>query len=270
MPDRRAPQPFQPSRMDEQSHRLLWERVNWLLVEIERLSAGLQTGVTVGEVQSQVKSLAVALQAVQDSLTTGDAFVGFGTTQPISGDAVLAASGVGMSITGTSGSGVITIVSAATFRAAIGLSTPIAVASGGTAATTPAGARTSLGAAASGANTDLTSITGLTGALRTADGFAIQWGRVVVAMAADANQSLGGSEYSRRHIVMSGGTVLTATRDITMPTTDGAEWVVRNGTSGGQSLVFKTAAGAGVTVANGMTAIVRCDGTDIVRVTADV
>lgn len=51
-----------------------------------------------------------------------------------------------------------------------GLTTPLSVAQGGTAATTAGGARTALGAAASGANSDITSLTGLTTPLSVAQG----------------------------------------------------------------------------------------------------
>ena len=51
-----------------------------------------------------------------------------------------------------------------------GLTTPLSIAQGGTNATTAAGARTSLSAASSGANSDITSITGLTTALSVAQG----------------------------------------------------------------------------------------------------
>ncbi|MBI2592753.1 MAG: hypothetical protein HYW37_01140 [Candidatus Colwellbacteria bacterium] len=47
---------------------------------------------------------------------------------------------------------------------------PVPIANGGTAGTTASGARTNLGAAASGANSDITSITGLTTALTVAQG----------------------------------------------------------------------------------------------------
>lgn len=53
---------------------------------------------------------------------------------------------------------------------AVTLAGTLAVGNGGTNATTAAGARTSLGAAASGANSDITSITGLTTALTAAQG----------------------------------------------------------------------------------------------------
>lgn len=52
----------------------------------------------------------------------------------------------------------------------LGVSSPVTVALGGTGATTAAGARTNLGAAASGANADITSMTGLTGALQAPTG----------------------------------------------------------------------------------------------------
>jgi hypothetical protein len=39
---------------------------------------------------------------------------------------------------------------------------------------------------------------------------------------------------------------------------------VRNATTGGQSIVVKTAAGSGITIANGTTAIVLCNGTDVI------
>jgi hypothetical protein len=51
-----------------------------------------------------------------------------------------------------------------------GLTTPLAVAKGGTGATTAGAARTALGAAASGANSDITSLTGLTTPLAVAKG----------------------------------------------------------------------------------------------------
>lgn len=53
---------------------------------------------------------------------------------------------------------------------------PVPVAQGGTGATTAAGARTNLGAAASGANADITSLTGLTGVLEAPTGISSSTG----------------------------------------------------------------------------------------------
>ncbi len=66
-----------------------------------------------------------------------------------------------------------------------GLTTALPVAQGGTGAGTAAGARSSLGAAASGANSDITSLTGLTTALSIAQG------GTGAATAAGARSSLG-------------------------------------------------------------------------------
>lgn len=63
------------------------------------------------------------------------------------------------------------------------------------------------------------------------------------------------------------GVVLTTTRNIICPNNKKV-YIFVNTTA--QSLVLKTSAGTGITVATGKTAILRCDGTDVVRVTADV
>jgi hypothetical protein len=66
--------------------------------------------------------------------------------------------------------GNLAVTGSTTFTGAVVMSSALPIASGGTAATTAANARTSLGAAASGANSDITSITGLTTALTVAQG----------------------------------------------------------------------------------------------------
>ena len=90
-------------------------------------------------------------------------------------------------------------------------------------------------------------------------------------MTADADYTLGttGSpqewQYSTIEITDT-GTVLTAARNIVCPN-NRKQYVFVNSTA--QALTLKTAAGTGVSVAAGMTAILRCDGTNVVRVTAD-
>jgi len=66
--------------------------------------------------------------------------------------------------------GNLSVTGSTTFTGAVVMSSALPIASGGTAATTAANARTSLGVAASGANSDITSITGLTTALTVAQG----------------------------------------------------------------------------------------------------
>ena len=80
----------------------------------------------------------------------------------------------------------------------------------------------------------------------------------------DANTSLTYAE-ARNSILTFSGT-LTATRDIILPLVP-KQWTVYNGT--GQSLRFIGASGTGITVATLKHAVVRSDGTNIVRVTAD-
>jgi hypothetical protein len=64
-------------------------------------------------------------------------------------------------------------------------------------------------------------------------------------------------------LVMVSGVSLTATRDVIVPTSN-KFYAVRNATTGGQSIVIKTSAGTGVTLANGLTQLMYCDGTNVV------
>jgi hypothetical protein len=56
---------------------------------------------------------------------------------------------------------------------------------------------------------------------------------------------------------------LTATRDLIVPTIQ-KPYIIRNNTTGAQSIVVKTSAGTGVTVPNGRYAYVYADGTNVV------
>lgn len=77
------------------------------------------------------------------------------------------------------------VVDVITHLSSLTLDTPLAIAQGGTGANTASDARTALGAAASGANGDITSLTGLTTALSIAQG------GTGANTAADARTSLG-------------------------------------------------------------------------------
>ena len=81
----------------------------------------------------------------------------------------------------------------------------------------------------------------------------------------DANTTLTQAEASNATLTFTG--TLTATRDIVVPLVGKKQWTVYNGT--GQSLRFIGASGTGITVATLKHAVVRSDGTNIVRVTAD-
>lgn len=83
----------------------------------------------------------------------------------------------------------------------------------------------------------------------------------------DANYTLSTStipqEWQYGIIKLSG--TLTANRNVIVPTNK-KEYTVVNATSGGHSIVFKTSSGSGITVTNGDTAKVRCDGTNVVAI----
>lgn len=83
----------------------------------------------------------------------------------------------------------------------------------------------------------------------------------------DADYTLSTSttpqEWQYKVIKLTG--TLTANRNVIVPTNK-KEYTVVNATTGGFSIVFKTS-GTGVTISNGVTALVRCDGTNIAEIT---
>lgn len=94
----------------------------------------------------------------------------------------------------------------------------------------------------------------------------VGWGRVTIAMA-NANQTLTQPQALCESITLTGA--LTALRDVIVPTVQRPYWIFANVT-GGFGVRVKTSAGTGITIADGKRAIVECDGTNVVRVTADV
>lgn len=90
-------------------------------------------------------------------------------------------------------------------------------------------------------------------------------GATTVSMS-DANHTLttnnGASDQARNvYINLTSGVSLTVTRTVTCPAVSKV-YVVRNATTGGQSILF-TAGGTGVTIPNGRTVVLVCDGTDV-------
>lgn len=82
----------------------------------------------------------------------------------------------------------------------------------------------------------------------------------------DANYTLvsgnGVSDEARNAVLVMAGT-LSATRNVVVPTSN-KFYAVRNATTGGQSILVKTSAGTGVTLTNGYTQLMYCDGTNVV------
>jgi hypothetical protein len=92
------------------------------------------------------------------------------------------------------------------------------------------------------------------------------YGRFTLALA-DANQTLTYQQAMCESMELTGA--LTALRNVVVPLVPRA-WTVFANTSGGFGVQVIGASGTGVTVADGKRAIVECDGTNVVRVTADV
>jgi len=87
-------------------------------------------------------------------------------------------------------------------------------------------------------------------------------------MATDADYTLAGNEIDAAIMIITDtGVVLTTGRNIVVGG-DPLVFVVVNSTA--QTITFKTSAGTGIAIATVKTAILRCDGTDVLRITADV
>lgn len=91
------------------------------------------------------------------------------------------------------------------------------------------------------------------------------YGRCVQAMG-DANQTLTYQQAMCESIELTGA--LTALRDVVVPLVP-RSYIVFANTTGGFGVQVISTSGTGVTVADGKRAIVECDGTNVVRVTAD-
>lgn len=92
------------------------------------------------------------------------------------------------------------------------------------------------------------------------------YGRFALAMA-DANKTLTYAQAMAESMELTGA--LTALRDVVVPLVPRA-WTIFANTTGGFGVRVIGATGTGITVADGKRAIVECDGTNVVRVTADV
>lgn len=97
-------------------------------------------------------------------------------------------------------------------------------------------------------------------------------GRVSVTHDDTADYTLttanGSTDQARYAVVNITGT-LTAARNVVCPTASKV-YIVQNNTTGGFAFTFKTSAGTGVSVANGATEFLLCDGTNVVRVFTNI
>ena len=88
-----------------------------------------------------------------------------------------------------------------------------------------------------------------------------------IAVSGSSNYTLstanGASDESRNAILNVTGT-LTAAINIVCPTVS-KTYIIKNGTTGGYAVTLKTSAGTGISVPNGSTMFLYCDGTNVVE-----
>ena len=90
--------------------------------------------------------------------------------------------------------------------------------------------------------------------------------KTVTRAMADANQTLGATDYDAFLVETTGA--LTAGRDLILPLVAGALYIVYNNCTG-FAVTFKASSGTGIAVAVAKHAMIRCDGTNYLRVTGD-
>jgi hypothetical protein len=110
--------------------------------------------------------------------------------------------------------------------------------------------------------------TGGAGFVNDTGGFCRTFGQVDIAVT-DADVTLTDAQAQSGDIITLITGTYTAGRNVILPTVKGLQFTVANLQLGAFAATFKTAAGTGIAVAQNKTAIIRCDGTNYVRVTAD-
>lgn len=91
-------------------------------------------------------------------------------------------------------------------------------------------------------------------------------GRAAVTHDDSASYTLtanNGSSDEARCMILNIGGALTAARNVVCPT-QSKFYVIKNATTGGYAITLKTSGGTGISVPNGKTAILMCDGTNVV------
>lgn len=96
----------------------------------------------------------------------------------------------------------------------------------------------------------------------------VQYGRLSKSVAGAANVTLTQTEYENGVLELTG--VITGNIQVILPLIDGRLWVIANQTTGAFTVTLIGASGTGIVVGTAKTAIVRTDGVNVLRVTADV
>jgi hypothetical protein len=130
---------------------------------------------------------------------------------------------------------------------------------------------TAFSAAAAGANSDITALTGITGGISASGGFNLagalkgllalfKVGHLSKSVAGNSDVTLSNTEYVNPYQEFTGA--LTGNIGVIEPLTDGAMIEVFNNTSGAFTLTVKGASGTGVAVPQGKRQLLGCDGTN--------
>jgi hypothetical protein len=83
-----------------------------------------------------------------------------------------------------------------------------------------------------------------------------------VIFTSDSDHTLSSTEWSNQFLQVTSSISLTSTRELICPIVLGMCFIVQNKTTGGQSITIIGSSGTGITVSNGNTSSVVCDGTN--------
>lgn len=131
---------------------------------------------------------------------------------------------------------------------------------------------TAFGAAKSGANADITSLSAISAGITAAGGMnlsgqlkgnlsVLQLGHGPMSVAGSSNVTLTSGQYAFPHLEFTGA--LTGNIQCIVPLTDGGLFFVYNNTTGAFSLTVIGASGTGISVPQGKRQILGCDGTNV-------
>lgn len=89
-------------------------------------------------------------------------------------------------------------------------------------------------------------------------------GTTSIVYSTDANLTMSYSQASAKFLIVTSNVSLTTTRNLVAPLTPGQEFNIKNSTTGGQSITITGNTGTGISIPNGSTIGVLCDGTNYI------
>jgi hypothetical protein len=91
-------------------------------------------------------------------------------------------------------------------------------------------------------------------------------GNVTINYTTDVNLTLTAVQWANLFLEITSSVSLSPGRQLIAPLNQGQEFIVQNNTTGGQSITVIGSSGTGVTIADGYTAAVVCDGTNYIQI----